>query len=323
MNQKSVKMNKSFFVPLILFVGIVILQFLPFVKADPIESVPAKPLAGVPEEINAILEKSCFDCHSSQSNLSWYDKIVPLDYFVNGHIEKGRAALDFSKWDSLGNPARNNLLYYSLNKILEGEMPLKSYSYIHGDNKPSENDIALLKSYLKERTPRKAFDPSQGVDSNKTLISLKKEEKIVVAPNANGIEYIPDYKDWKLISFSDRFDNGTMRLIYANDIAVKAIQDNKVKPWPDGAIFAKAAWKSKTNSDGTLSSGEFFQVEFMIKDAQKFKNSLGWGWARWRGKDLKPYGGEAILTTECTNCHKPLKESDYVFTRPFLLTNLK
>lgn len=322
MNHQSVKMKRSLYVSLVLFAGIIVLQFLPFVRADSVQSDPAKPLAGVPEEINAVLEKSCFDCHSSQSNLSWYDKIVPLDYFVNGHIAKGRAALDFSKWDSLENPAKNNLLYYSLNKILEGEMPLKSYSYIHGDNKPTENDIAILKRYLTERTPRKAFDPALDLDSNENLNSPKAVEKIIVAANANGIEYIPEYKDWKLISFSDRFDNATMRLIYANDIAVKAIEENRVKPWPDGAIFAKAAWKSRSNADGTLSTWEFFQVEFMIKDAQKFKSSLGWGWARWRGKDLKPYGGKAILTTECTNCHKPLQESDYVFTRPFLLKNL-
>jgi hypothetical protein len=33
----------------------------------------------------------------------------------------------------------------------------------------------------------------------------------------------------------------------------------------------------------------------MIKDAKQYAATSGWGWARWRGNDLKPYGGTAYL----------------------------
>jgi hypothetical protein len=60
-------------------------------------------------------------------------------------------------------------------------------------------------------------------------------------------------------------------------------------------------------------------VEFMIKDSHKYASTEGWGWGRWKGMQLQPYGKTALFTTECTNCHKPLQASDFVFTLPLNL----
>jgi len=57
-------------------------------------------------------------------------------------------------------------------------------------------------------------------------------------------------------------------------------------------------------------------VEFMIRDRKKYAGTLGWGWARWRGGDLKPYGKDAGFSEECVGCHTPVRSSDYVFTEP-------
>ena len=65
-----------------------------------------------------------------------------------------------------------------------------------------------------------------------------------------------------------------------------------------------------------IQPGEFIQVEFMIKDSKKYSATKGWGWARWKGTDLVPYGKEALFTTECISCHRPMKENDFVFTMP-------
>jgi hypothetical protein len=58
------------------------------------------------------------------------------------------------------------------------------------------------------------------------------------------------------------------------------------------------------------------QVELMLKDAQRYKNTEGWGWGRWRGPDLKPYGANATFVNECTGCHQPMRGNDYVYTLP-------
>jgi cytochrome P460 len=57
----------------------------------------------------------------------------------------------------------------------------------------------------------------------------------------------------------------------------------------------------------------------MLKDAQRYKNTDGWGWGRWRGEDLKPYGSDARFVNECTSCHMPVGSDDYVYTLPMTL----
>jgi Cytochrome P460 len=104
--------------------------------------------------------------------------------------------------------------------------------------------------------------------------------------------------------------------VLGNDIAIKAAQAGNISPWPDGARFAKIAWQQELGPDGFTHPGGFVQVEFMLKNAQLYKDTEGWGWGRWRGLDLKPYGGDAHFVNECTGCHKPVSGDDYVYTLP-------
>jgi len=62
--------------------------------------------------------------------------------------------------------------------------------------------------------------------------------------------------------------------------------------------------------------GEFVHAEFMIKHADQYRDTGGWGFARWKGLDEKPYGKDASFVQECFSCHTPVKDNDYVFTHP-------
>lgn len=150
------------------------------------------------------------------------------------------------------------------------------------------------------------------------LVLAKKERPL---PAPNGIELPADFADWRLISISARADNDTMRAILGNKAAVKAAREGRVNPWPDGAVLAKVAWKRAGLQEWPAASvpGDFAQVEFMIKDSRKYAQTGGWGFARWVGKDLKPYGSGAGFAGECFACHQPVKKRDYVFTLPAAL----
>ena len=76
-------------------------------------------------------------------------------------------------------------------------------------------------------------------------------------------------------------------------MAVRAAQTGDISPWPDGARFAKIAWQQEMGADGLVHPGKFIQVELMVKNASDYKDTEGWGWGRWRGLDLKPYGNDA------------------------------
>jgi hypothetical protein len=135
-----------------------------------------------------------------------------------------------------------------------------------------------------------------------------------VAPN--GIAIYPGYMSWKVIAPSYREDKGHIRIITGNEIAVAALRAGK-KPLPDGSVLAKVAWKAEKNPNFPVATepGAFAQVEFMVKDAKKYKDTGGWGFARFVGNDLKPYGKDAAFVGECFGCHIPVAGNDYVFTK--------
>lgn len=139
-----------------------------------------------------------------------------------------------------------------------------------------------------------------------------------VAPAPNGIEFPADYADWRVISSSHRIDNNTLRVILGNDIAVKAARAGNTRPWPDGAVLGKVVWKQKAEAHWptAIAPDEFVHAEFMFKDARRWADSGGWGYARWTGEKLEPYGTSAAVAQECIACHTPVKDQDYVFTVP-------
>jgi hypothetical protein len=134
----------------------------------------------------------------------------------------------------------------------------------------------------------------------------------------HGIALPPDYRDWRVISVSQRSDSNTMRVIVGNDIAVAAARAGRMNPWPEGAVLGKVVWKPGKDPlwQPATVPAELVHVEFMIRDAKKYPATGNWGYARWRGTDLQPYGKDAGFVQECFGCHTVAKAQDYVFTKP-------
>ncbi len=131
----------------------------------------------------------------------------------------------------------------------------------------------------------------------------------------NGIAFITGYEEWKVIAPSSRPDKGQIRVILGNETVVQAMAKGS-RPFPDGAIMAKVAWTAKPHPrfPVALEPDRFVQVEFMIKDAKKYAATGGWGFARFTGPELTPYGKDGNFVQECFGCHTPVKGNDYVFT---------
>ena len=78
-----------------------------------------------PPEVEQILKKSCYNCHSNETKLAWFDQLTPANWLVAGHIRDGRKALNFSNWDSLtkdqqkAQPAVLHLLHPAFNACFQ------------------------------------------------------------------------------------------------------------------------------------------------------------------------------------------------------------
>ncbi len=149
-----------------------------------------------------------------------------------------------------------------------------------------------------------------------TLLLLAGGVAVAGTPGpSHGIAYPEGWQNWATIAVSHRTDNNTLRTILGNDIAVKAAREGKTNPWPDGAILGKVVWKDAQHEtwQAAQAPGKFVHAEFMFKDAAKYKNTHGWGWARWVGLEQTPFEKGAQV---CISCHTPVKNNDWVFTHP-------
>lgn len=100
-----------------------------------------------PEPVKAILQESCYDCHSSYTRYPKYANITPVNFWMAQHIEEGKEHLDFSMWNSYSEKQKEHKLEELIEEVEEGEMPLKSYTWTHSEAKLSPTQIEAIKQW--------------------------------------------------------------------------------------------------------------------------------------------------------------------------------
>jgi len=132
---------------LVIFVGI---QFVP-AKRNQTSMIPITDFMkvyDVPTEVSVILKTSCYDCHSNNTEYPWYDKVQPVAWFLESHIEEGKSELNFSEWKNYSNRRKKSKLKSIGSQIRKDKMPLSSYTFIHGDAKLSESKKELIIKWI-------------------------------------------------------------------------------------------------------------------------------------------------------------------------------
>jgi hypothetical protein len=316
---KNIKNNKWFWMAVIILFILSGIQFMRPAFNNP----PVTADIAVAVDVKNILRNACYDCHSNETKLAWFDKITPVNWLVASHINGGRKVLNFSEWNSYTKDRQKQILFESFNQIQFGIMPLKQYTLLHPAAKIGAAENNLLKSYLSTLMVTQEPDTAKINKWNAQYTKWFNGEITLseIKPAPNGIAFQPEYKDWTAISSTERIDNGTMRIIVGNDVAITAIKTKHTNPWPDGTTFAKLIWSQVADSSSDIYAGEFKQVDFMTKNKDKYWQTDGWGYSRWlMGTQLVPYGENALFTTGCVNCHQSMKKQDYVFTIPVNIT---
>jgi hypothetical protein len=295
-----------------LFVAAVIV-FAGMQAVRPSLGIPAGPqqAIAVPSHIQEILDRRCYACHSDQPRLVWFDQIAPAYWLVAKDVKDAQAHLNFSELGAKPTGVQRAELFEAVNQIQLGAMPLPRYLAAHRGAGVTAEELEELKTYL---APFAAGGPTAG--GGDVVGAPSAEPARAASLSLNGVPFFPEYKNWKLVSTTDRGDNKTLRMIAGNDVAMKAVEARATNPWPDGSVFAKITVASADDGAGHISAGRFVQVEFMVKDARKYAQTKGWGYARYKGDDLKPYGTDAHFDRECVGCHEPMRDNDYVYTTP-------
>jgi cytochrome P460 len=146
-------------------------------------------------------------------------------------------------------------------------------------------------------------------------------------PGGLSFSEFKGYDEWQTVAVSQ---NGKMiETILGNPemiAAYKAGVPGNGKPFPDGARFAKIHWNARKAEDqpgAPLVPGALHDVDFMVKDGERFADSGGWGYAEFEFDDASDAFRPGNLTdmppqandAKCGfACHTIVAAKDYVFT---------
>jgi hypothetical protein len=158
-------------------------------------------------------------------------------------------------------------------------------------------------------------------------VAIAAQDKYTVkVPGGLAFSEFRGYEGWEAISLSR--NEKVVAMILGNPTMIDAYRagiPGNGKPVPDGAKMAKIHWTPKPNQFFTEATvpGNLVNVDFMMKDAKRFSDSGGWGYAVFdydaASDTFKP--GTLAGTPPQGNdakcgfaCHTTAKARDYVFT---------
>jgi hypothetical protein len=117
-----------------LFFIFIIIQFFPPKKNDNLVNQQNDIVfkLEIPTPVKKKIVDACYDCHSNKTAYPFYNNIAPVSWIMAQHVREGKANLNFSEWANYDRKTQIKLLTKICDEIKAGEMPLKSYVFMHG-----------------------------------------------------------------------------------------------------------------------------------------------------------------------------------------------
>jgi len=131
---------------LVLLIVFIAIQFIQPARNKSVQVLPTdiSKTVSVSENVQKILQTSCYDCHSNNTRYPWYNYVQPTAWILANHIKHGKRDLNFSDFGAYPNRKQQSKLKAIADQIKDGEMPLYSYTIIHKNARLSKEGKALI-----------------------------------------------------------------------------------------------------------------------------------------------------------------------------------
>lgn len=135
---------------LALLIAFIAIQFIQPARNKSGQVLPAdiSKLYAMPQHVELIFQKACYDCHSNNTNYPWYVSVQPMGWLMAKHIEDGKAEINFSAFGNYSDRRQISKLKNIANSIKDGTMPLPSYTWLHTDAKLTANEKTVITSWI-------------------------------------------------------------------------------------------------------------------------------------------------------------------------------
>lgn len=104
----------------------------------------------VPDKVQAILENSCYDCHSNNTRYPWYASFQPGAWWMASHIDQGKAELNFDEFGKYSKRRQLSKLKAIQGSLEDQTMPLPSYLLVHKGASLSISDQKIIKVWTED-----------------------------------------------------------------------------------------------------------------------------------------------------------------------------
>lgn len=109
-----------------------LIQLIPFGHTRTNPPVVSEPAWSSPEA-RALAKEHCFQCHSNETNWTWYANIAPGSWLIAMDVIEGRESFNFSDWKN--NPGEADEM---IEQIQNGSMPPIQYWVFHPQSKMND-----------------------------------------------------------------------------------------------------------------------------------------------------------------------------------------
>jgi hypothetical protein len=103
-----------------------------------------------PPAVKQLLAVACYDCHSNNTRYPWYAEIQPVGWWLAGHINDAKHAVNFSEFATYSIKRQLRALDSCDDEVGNKGMPLSSYKIIHTDARLTPQQITLLTDWFDE-----------------------------------------------------------------------------------------------------------------------------------------------------------------------------
>ena len=107
-----------------------------------------------PPKVAALLRSACYDCHSHETVWPWYGHVAPVSWWLMDHIKDGRKRLNFSEWPHDDPKRARKRLQNIAEEVESGDMPLKSYTWIHASSRLTSGEREELTQWAEKEAKR-------------------------------------------------------------------------------------------------------------------------------------------------------------------------
>lgn len=104
-----------------------------------------------PAVVAQSLKDACYDCHSYETKWPWYSYIAPVSWSVANDVKAARASLNFSEWPYDDDRRARKRWRHIAEEVEDGEMPVRSYTWIHSKARLNAQQRADLIKWAKDQ----------------------------------------------------------------------------------------------------------------------------------------------------------------------------